>query len=478
MVYRFLTTVLFFIFVLNASISRAGSDPETSRIWKVNNKESNTFYFLYEENDKYIVNKIRVPEKRLQEILEKRFFTSYDDALKFIKSQNVTSIQKNKLHFSKIQTEVPGSIWPTLNEWSWEWEKKYADWIKDNFDEDFFVKYNIKTDCADVEISLRWIFSRINFLPAAQTTVLSDRVFSNESVRAEWKNLPTSENWYEDKKFLAGLDFILDNTYTHSLYFDSYPILIDKSSLLLGTHYLKLRENGGHTLIVQEFVNGRTIYTLSSDVPRMVRRMDKYGFWYTYQPKYYPAATAGGGGFVRMRWPRKIAGGYELVPREEMPFYSLEQYDADFIKNPRNDFAEEVHNRLGDTSTPMDRYSTAVSRLITIYKARVSIVENGFEFCSKNNCSEGTENYENYSTPERDAKITDTIKIVEQMTRDYNDSDPEIPEDWKEKLESIVVTIQDHPMSLSQLIDIWKEAKYSYDPKSPILERWGISSER
>jgi hypothetical protein len=474
MISKYLTHFLFLIFVLFTVTSH--SSAKKSYIWKdANRSAQDTYYFLSEENEKYILSKIRVPKDRLQEVLETHSFSSYQDAVKFLGlKKGIFSVQEKDLQFSKLQTEVPGVLWPTLNEWSWDWEIKYSEWIKENFNEDFFIKYNLRTDCADVAISLRWIFARINFLPAAQTTVLSNRVFSNESVRAEWKNLPTSANWYEDKKFLAGLDFILENTFTHSLYLDSYPIAIDKSTLLLGSHYLKLREGGGHTLIVAEFMNGKTIYTLSSDVPREVRKMDRYGFWYTYQPKYYPVATAGGGGFVHMRWPRKIAEGYELVPGTEMPFYSLEQYAEDFIKNPRNDFAEEIHNRLGNTMTPSDRYNDAVTRLIGSYKARVGIVEQGQIFCSTHDCTDGTENYENYSTPARDARILETIKIIKQVMADFGEVNTDIVSDWNSRQESVVVTIEEHPLTLSELVHIWEESLYSYDPAASVLRRWGL----
>lgn len=458
-----------FILIFNLSASIAHS---SDHIWKVG-KTSNTFYFYYEENDKHVIKKIKVPQDKIQEILETKTFVSKKSALDFINAKsNLVSTSREALQFSKIQTEAPGSIWPTKNEWTWEWEQKYSEWIKENFDATFFVKHNMKTDCADVAFALRWIFARINFLPVAQLTILSNRIFSNESVRSVWQDLPTSENWFEDQRFLAGLEFILDNTYTHSLFRDSYPIGIDRTSLMLGTHYLKLRDQGGHTLLVAEFVNDKKIYTLSSDVPRKVRKMNRYGFWEQKQPEYNVNPTQGVGGFLRMRWPKRVEGGFDLVPAEEMPFYSLEQYADDFMTG-NNDFADEVFKRFGNANTPLDRYNLAVTRLFTSLEARVQIVEDGFEFCAKYNCSEGSPNYENHSTPSRDKAIFETISFIKDLMS--TSQDPEMAEDWQSQLGKFAAVVETRALTLSELVGIWENGSYSSDPNSPILDRWGIT---
>lgn len=479
MIYRYFSMALFLIFILNAVISHSQTlSPE--QIWKIENSKNTepTFYVLYADDNKYKVDKLVVPKDQLQQVLEKHIFSNKRSALNFIKIQkNISLYSKESLSFSKLQTEDPSQvIWAAQNQWSWEWEVKYSDWIKENFNKDFFVKYNIATDCADVAVSLRWIFSRINSLPAAQTFILSGRVFSNESMKTEWETLPTNEEWDKDERFLTALRYVLENTFTHSLYADSYPIQINASTLLLGTHFLILRGESGHTLLVSEIVKDQKIYTLCSTTPALVRRLARSGFS-ERQPQYYETAQKGGGGFLKIRWPRKTGEGFELVPREEMPFYSLEQYTDDFIKNDEGSFSKEVHTRLGLNLTPEDRYHDYITSLLASLEQRISIVNDGFAFCSKNDCSVGSTNYENYSTPSRDARILDTINEIQDIIRRYDWIHPNLSNDWKAQQSTEILTLGNTTLNLGQIIKIWSDEIYSSNPNDPVAIRWGINAE-
>lgn len=469
--YRFFSIILFLIFILNAVISYGKAPGEM--IWKTT---SNDFVILFQEDDKFVTQQIEISDKTLQKIKETKFFKTKDAAIKFIKTKNIVETKKSDLYFSNLQSELNDeNIWPTVNSWNWEWELKFAEWTKENFNQNYFYDHKIKTDCADAAIALRWIFSRIHFLPAAQTLVVSDRIFSNESMKSEWLELPTSEKWNEDKRFLAALDYVLDNTYTHSLYRDSYPILIDKAVLTIGTHLMQLTGQGGHTLIVSQYERG-TLYTLSSNVPKKIRKLAKASYTQLFAPKYDVSGIDGGGGFVRMRWPLKNETGFELQARDKMPFYSLEQYSKEFMGSFWR-FSDAVYQRMGDVQTPMTKYQSTLETLLTLYRDRVEIVEEGFTFCAANNCDENTQNYDNYSTPNRDLKIQTTIDNLKNLIEMYGYSEPEIATSWNEESVKVVVAVEGHDLTLQNLIDIWSESKYSYDPRSPILKRWGIPSE-
>lgn len=56
-----------------------------------------------------------------------------------------------------FDTRASTPLWRPKNTWSAEWEEKYNQWVEANFDEEFFVKKNLATDCADAAIMLRWI---------------------------------------------------------------------------------------------------------------------------------------------------------------------------------------------------------------------------------------------------------------------------------------------------------------------------------
>jgi hypothetical protein len=476
MIYRFLSVALFLIFILNAVISRAqGLFPE--QIWK--ERSSPTFYVLYAEDDKYHVDKIIVPENKMQQVVEKHLYSLKTRALEFIKNQkNISAVSEQVLSqqvlsFSKIQSESSQAIWVAKNEWTWEWEQKYSAWIKENFDRNFFVRHQIKTDCADVAISLRWIFSRINSLPAAQTLMLTNRIFSNESMKVEWEALPTNDQWDKDERFLTALDYLLESTFTHSLYNDSYPIQISPESLLLGTHFLILRGESGHTLLVSEIVPEEKIYTLCSTTPAAVRRLARASFT-ERQPQYFEEAQRGGGGFLKMRWPQKTPEGFQLLPRTEMPYYSLEQYADDFIKNESHDFSEEVHHRLGLNLSPEDRYHEYVKKLYEGLEQRVSVVNEGATFCAVNDCSEGSPNYEAYSTPSRDGHILDFIESIHKVLHQYGWILQNIKKDWDAQQSTAIVTIEEKTLTLEEIIQIWSNKSYSSNPNDPIKTRWGI----
>src|SRR5690606_35596975 len=47
-------------------------------------------------------------------------------------------------------------VWDVTNQWNAEWEARFTEWVRQNLDENFYVKYQIPTDCADVAFSIRW----------------------------------------------------------------------------------------------------------------------------------------------------------------------------------------------------------------------------------------------------------------------------------------------------------------------------------
>ena len=46
------------------------------------------------------------------------------------------------------------SLWPIHHQWSWEWEVKYAEWVKSELHAKWWVDHRIATACA--EVSCGW----------------------------------------------------------------------------------------------------------------------------------------------------------------------------------------------------------------------------------------------------------------------------------------------------------------------------------
>ena len=91
--------------------------------------------------------------------------------------------------------------------WTVEEEIRYGKWVEKNITEDFFIRYKIPIDCADVPYAVRWIYARIAHLPAAATTK-DGKLIGHWST--EWGKLPTHPEWHKDIRFRKALLHMLD----------------------------------------------------------------------------------------------------------------------------------------------------------------------------------------------------------------------------------------------------------------------------
>ncbi|MES2856969.1 MAG: hypothetical protein V4692_13965, partial [Bdellovibrionota bacterium] len=289
-------------------------------------------------------------------------------------------------------TVAENPLWKVTQAWSWEWEQKYADWVTENADPQFFVKYGIATDCADVAFSLRWIFARIHGLPAAVRLAGTGAMVTQDTIRNDWLKYPQNETWFLDRRFLKAIDYVMSNTYTHTLEPDSYPIAITQQTLLPGTHYLMISGRSGHTLFVHRTYHGQNshlpIRMMASTVPRSVRSLYEQDFWMSDQP------VRKMGGFLRFRWPVRAENGTTtIVSRERMSFYSLEQYEP-AIMNGETSFAMALLKRLDPGFSPTTWIRAAIKDLGDQIDSRKKVVEDGFAICSVKSCAPGTAEYE------------------------------------------------------------------------------------
>src|SRR5262249_43693350 len=156
-----------------------------------------------------------------------------------------------------------------------------------------------------------------------------------------------------------------------------------------------LAEANGHTEIVVR-VNEQAqppVMVTSATAPRKT---------YTMIPAMYtaskqPAATDGG--FLRFRWPQVSSNGkVTLLDGKEHPHYSTEEYDPAFM-NSQTSFDIAVFKKINPNFSFYLVFSGALDFLKTKIQSRVDIVNQGFEACKKIDCKEGTQGYEDWSTP-------------------------------------------------------------------------------
>lgn len=361
-----------------------------------------------------------------------------------------------------------GVLWTAKAKWDLGWEEKFSQWVATDIDAQFWVRHKVATDCADALYSLRWIFARMHGLEMVSKLSGSGDYFTHRSLRDSWSRLPTAAQWHQDKRFLAALDYLLRNTYTHSLMADSYPIRIDRESVKPGVYHLDLHDRSGHTQIIHRTdENPGTLLPfliVQSTVPRKVRELSVSGFWYSQQPR--PRK----GGLLRMRWPQLSKGSFRLAAPEGMPFYSTEQYAKDFLRKEGFPYNQEVYLRLNPDLDFQKVVDEAYGSIRGSFRDRVQIVEDGYKACSRGACPPNSSLYDEWSTPSRDGRIGELILQV-RMIQNTN-STVRAP-DW---LQDPFLDLDGEVYSLQALIAAWTGHRYSSEPADLPDRRWGVSS--
>ncbi len=221
----------------------------------------------------------------------------------------------------------PSSIWTAKNFWSMEWEQRYTAFVQSELSPSFLKELEIPSDCADLPVIVRAIFSRINELPFAleqgpahtQSSALPTTTWNPTT----WKN-----NLREDPRFKAFLKTISQNTNTSNLGKSLYPIQISDS--INGSASLASSVRPGlvaltehHARVIWKITPNqwRSIWELSSTVPYAVRTLQINDL----SIDDYPASPREGG-LLAFRWPEACGSKWCLRAPDKMPGYSMEQY--------------------------------------------------------------------------------------------------------------------------------------------------------
>ncbi len=359
-------------------------------------------------------------------------------------------------------TESPYQVWQVGDRrWTAEEELRFGKWVDENITEDFFFRYTIPTDCADVPYAVRWIYSRIAHLPAAATTE-DGRLIGHWTTA--WRHLPTSPEWYEDSRFRAALLFVLSKTSTRTLPLDTYPVRIDRESVIPGTAFLVSESHSG--LVGHVSLDGSLAHPLEtweSTLPVKVRKMKLRSF---LSPR--PEAT-NRSGLVRYRWVVLENGAWTYCPVEGHPFYSEEQYASTFCDGYDN-YVEAVAKRIDPTEyDPWEKMAKVIGTLTRFLRDRVPVVLAGYERCRSGGCSEGSDLWEAYSTPSRDGMIILLMNHLAQII-ESNHFDEEIVKAIMEAIPIEISTARSVTFYHVYRNCLW----LSPDPQDPIEMRWGL----
>jgi len=300
--------------------------------------------------------------------------------------------------FSQTLSESPEQVWEVGDRrWTVEEELQFGRWVEENVGEDFFIRYKIPTDCADVVYAIRWIYARIALLPAAATT-WDGRLIGHWST--DWKHLPSHPEWHQDQRFRAALLDMLSKTWTGTLPYDTYPIRISRDSVTPGTAFFETKTHAG--LIGHVCLDGSQAHPLQaweSALPVKVQKLSPRIFFST-RP-----VSKDRSGLVKFRWPVFEDGEWRYLPAKDHPFYSEEQYASGFCES-YSDFVEAVARRIDPTDyDPMEKMAKVVETITRFLKERVPVVLAGYEQCRRGACPEASEQWEIHNTTGRDGMI-------------------------------------------------------------------------
>jgi len=345
--------------------------------------------------------------------------------------------------------------------WTIQEEYNFGKWIEANITEDFFIRYKIPVDCADVPYAIRWIYARIAQLPAAATTG-SNKLIGHWST--DWRHLPTDTTWYKDRRFRAALMAMLAATSTHTLPNDVYPIRIDAESVTAGTVFLVSEEHAGIVgNIVMDGSTTHPVQTFEAGSPTRIQKLRLRNF---ISPDPDPLSISG---LIRFRWPIENGGRWHYLPIEEYPFYSREQYSPSFTEG-YGDYIEAVARRIDPTVyDPNEKTVKVMNTIIRRLMERIPIVLEGNQKCHANQCPEESLLWEIYSTPNRDEFIQVMIDHLEEIIR-KNHLDRDAILDKMAK-----VSLQISPDRFVTLKHAFQNSKWmSSDPEATIDARWGL----
>jgi hypothetical protein len=364
--------------------------------------------------------------------------------------------------FSQTLHESPDQVWTVGDrQWSIEEEHQFGRWVEENITEDFFIRYKIPTDCADVVYGIRWIYARINHLPAASTT-RDGKLIGHWST--DWKDLPTDPEWYLDTRFRAALLYILKETWTGTLPFDTYPIRISPDSVMPGTLFFVKQSHAG--LIGHVFLDGSQVHPLQiweATLPVKVQKLSLRSF-FCAKPE-----SGDRSGLVKFRWPVFESGEWRYLPPQEHPFYSEEQYTSDFLLG-HSDFVEAVAKRIDPTDyPPMEKMVKVMGTITRLLRERVPMVLAGYEECRKWSCPEGSDLWEIHSTHGLDGMI---LLLMDHLSRviEVNHLDKKMTE---EMMEAIPIAIsKNRSVTFYHVYQnyLW----LSSHPEDSIEARWGL----
>jgi|GEM_PF-509646 len=397
------------------------------------------------------------------------------------------------------------AIWEATSEWTEEHERTYAEWVREEFDKDFFHQpeettiFGLALDCSDAIYAMRIMYAYENSLPfAINDPTGKRRTLSNEFTKWDgyretrreelddgtWRTYQGPE-FTESDKVRAFIDYVGDVTSTLNLVNDTYPVALD--DIQPGDMFLLPRN---HAYIVKDIDATGAMTTLSHSSPRAWRIMAEI--------QDFPAEVA--------EDSRKRDGYRRFKPIEhlrtapaDVPGASLEQWEiAANLGGSREAFALATQEALASVKEPLGQKASRLFASLCDYAAqRVDIVNHGLNYLARMEENHGRQcmgigEYAEYSTPGRDKKLDGQFRVLGALRSDPAWGESSFAE--KEAIEAIfdpenTLTEEEvgafcavpfdigggRNMTLRELYRGLEAGRLVSDPHAPLEYRWGLA---
>ncbi|MGZ3806145.1 MAG: hypothetical protein ACXVB4_18165 [Pseudobdellovibrionaceae bacterium] len=361
-------------------------------------------------------------------------------------------------------SQARAEVWTAVNTWNEQWETSYAQWVEKNWTADFFSReslpngesnpyYGIRADCADTVYSMRLIYSFENKLPFAfQDPTAQGQLISHTMKR--WDKYP--DEYTRLKKFLT---YIFDIVSTHSLPNDTFPVPVSRQWIHSGG-VIRTTDINHHSWTIQEIqAIGVPHLIFNSTVGRqsgfgLQERISWPNPKWVFEGDFSAASNAG------FRYWRPL----EFINRPvwETPGYSEEQFSI-----PLEKWQKIVQKKLAlrrETNNQMLRRlsQTACEAL----QDRTTAVNDGLNFLRSLPAEQcmSFEEYDTYSTPNRDQRLFDDIAALRRAYKDILKGKNSLPEDMKIQLNKVFPLIQKSVQSETENMQVSNMDEASWCP--------------
>ncbi len=378
-------------------------------------------------------------------------------------------------------------VWKAENTWDKTWEKRYQHWVKNNWNEEFFMNekkpiyYKWAHDCADAVYAMRLVFAFENKLPfVVHNPSKPGKKITNG--KGTWNKYPEA---VRVRKFM---DYVADMTSTRSLRYDTFPIALD--DIKPGDVYVA---PGVHSYQIVNITETGVAEVMSSTTPKAPRFLSRIPSFPFYVPEDNKKFSDGYRRFIQPQNMRKSI--------KRQPGYDIEQFkiaasiDHDYVK-----FTDIITSALGKRKEKIDEKTLRLMIAMCMYaNDRAVYVYDALWHLQKirkkgRKCMTRTE-YDNFSTPSRDRRLKaffnavknhhDKNKKYKHWTQPqrwaktlFSPTQPK-PAETKELNDFCMVQMslgEKYFMPLRDLRQNLAAGKLVSDPHAPLEYRWGAQT--